>query len=57
MRYGQIPEYSIDISDDDDGIQMIQVVIDGAAYWVEMNDPVLDGKTVTRDRHGVLVAR
>ena len=57
MRYGPMPEYKIDISDSQEGIPMVRVIMENRTVWVELHDPILDGKTLTRDDHGCLVAQ
>ena len=57
MRYGEIPEYKIAIPGDQEGIEMVRVrTDDGRTLWVELCDPRLDGKTITRDESGFLIA-
>ncbi len=57
MRIGLIPEYTIDIPEDKDGLPMVRTVVDGRTTWVELHDPVLDGQVVTRDSQDGLIAR
>lgn len=55
MRIGQIPEYSIDMTDGMEGLPMVKINHDGRSIWVELHDPLLDGLTLTRDQHGALI--
>lgn len=57
MRIGEIPEYQIDISDDQEGIEMVRVFINDRTSWVDLHNPHLDGKCITRDKDGCLVAK
>lgn len=56
MKIGEIPEYKVDIKDGQEGLPMVQVKVNGFKMWVELTDPYLDGKTITRDKHGSLEA-
>lgn len=52
-----VPNYSVDIEDDQEGIPMVRTEFDGRETWVELISMALDGKTISRDEHGSLVAR
>jgi hypothetical protein len=55
MRYGEIPEFSVDIPDGKEGIELVRAVVNNRWVWVELTDPCLDGTTITRNKEGSLV--